>query len=291
MSRGVAILALVLMAGGSVFAQNDKDEEKKLKKEAEKKVADAIKAFKTDCSKGGDGIKSDAIKKLAELFKDKSIVEKLGTDPMEKVLAELTPCLKETDLVRKTAIQAIATIDHPLSGDALASAVGDCMKSKDLAQAIVDASDKCKWDKLYAELSNRLMDKCFDKDLSGVLYGYLGMLEKGGPLSAVEGLIKLLKKIEDNDKNGSGNPQYKEQVKKAIKSCTGEDKATSKDYETWWKANKEQIMGKARIVHWCSQTGLRWDALASDSKAYCSHHGDKKLASKDKPIVAFVTLK
>lgn len=286
MSRIVALLTLLSLTL-PVWPQDDKQAQKDM----EKKVADAIKAFKKEYT-GTDVAKVDAIAKLVASINDKAMLEKFGGLVYEKVVPELTPCLKEADMVRKKAIEAVAGMDHPMSGDALAGIVADCIKSKDLAQALVKACDKCKWQNFLGEMSNKLLDKCFDKDLSPVCYEFLGVLERVGPISAVDGLIKLLKKIEDNNKNSATpNDGYAQQVVKACKSCTGEDKATSKDYEVWWKANKDAVMSKARLIHWCSLTAKRWDSAASDSKAYCPNHGDKKLAGKDKPIIALVTLK
>jgi hypothetical protein len=269
------LLAAIALSG--VLMAQDKDAERQAEKEYEKKVKEAISAFKKEF-KGTDVQKCDALQKLAGLVHD-------------SIFPEISPCLRDTDMVRKKAIDLLSGMDHPTSADLLASAVADNLKSKDLASAMVKASTKCMWDKLYIELSYKLLDKAFDKELSSTTFEYLMALEKAGPISAVDGLIKLLKKFEDNSKNGGGNDQYGQQIKKALKACCGEEKATSKDYEVWWKASREQLMTKVRVVRWCKKTGKRWDALASDSKAYCPHHGDKKLAQKDPPVIAFATLK
>jgi hypothetical protein len=279
MSRGVAVLAVLMLAGGVAPSQDkeQREAERQAQKEFEKKVDEAIKQFHKDY-KGTGAQKSDAVAKLAGLVHD-------------KIFVELTPCLKDEDLVKKKALEVLSGMDHPTSADLLASCVGDYLRSKELTEALLKAADKLKWDRFYAELANKLLDKCFDKDLSPVTYQFLGNLERTGPISAVDGLIKMLKKLEDNAKNGGGNPQYMEQAKKALKSCTGEDKATSADYEKWWKANREAALQNCRVVQWCKATCKRWDRKYSDSKAYCPHHGDKKLAMKDTPVVAFVTLK
>jgi hypothetical protein len=280
MSRGVAVLALILFLSTRVPGQDSKEEReaaRQAEKEYEKKVDEAIKTFKKEY-KGTGAQKADAVAKLAGLVHD-------------KIFTEISPCLKDEDLVKKKALEVLSGMDHPTSANLVASCVADALRSKEMIEAVLKAADKLMWDQIYSELANKLLDKCFDSQLSGTTYQFLGTLERKGPVSCVEGLIKLLKKLEDNAKTGGGNPQYMEQAKKAMKSCSGEDKPNSKDYEVWWKANKEAALRAARVVHWCKATGKRWDRRYDDAKAYCPHHGDKKLASKDPIVIAFLTLK
>jgi hypothetical protein len=231
--------------------------------------------------------------KLAALDGLKGIVD-------EKVLAELTRAIGDTPAIRARAVGLIAAIDHPRSAEMLAGMVRANLADPVVMGALCDAVVQLRWDSFIAAIAGpMLVDKIYDKDKQMAKHSATLALraELVGSLAFVEPLIQVTLKLEKTMagvkdlKKWPNFEAYRNNALRALKACTGEDKADGASYDAWWRANKSQAQARARQVMWCKATGKRWDKRPDDGGAYCPHHDDKAAAKADGSIVAMRSLK
>jgi len=241
-----------------------------------KAVADFQKAFA-----GSESSKIEAIDHLRDLAHD-------------KVFPEFAKALSDTPAVRAKAIDVLAAIDNPKAVEMLAAAVKNNIAEKVTRDALLNALNRLQWDVYYAAVADSLADKMLDPTLTGQAFMMVSIAERIGSPAFADALIRGLKIVEEKLNEGgtrlTGNgEEYIAGIRRAIKACTGEEKATGAEYETWWKKNKAATLKKGREVLWCKTSGRRWDRAAGDSKAICPHHEDKQQASRDAIVVAMRT--
>ncbi len=241
-------------------------------------VAEFQKAFA-----GTEDQRADALGKLAGIRHD-------------RVFAELAKCLspKEADKVKIRAIELLAEMDHPTAAKILADSVKTFLENKPVMSALTKASEKVLWDNFHQALAEPLLIASLggarmagDKEFSDMAWSYMDVAEKEKALAALEGLCKLLTKIEEGKKSGFRAPtdDYENKIKRVLRAVTGQDKSNAKDYLSAGKSLRSQT-GNLTFSMWCPATGQRWDRKGNDAKAACPHHPDKKDASKCASVVA-----
>jgi hypothetical protein len=241
-------------------------------------VADFQKAFA-----GSEQNKIDALDHLRDLAHD-------------KVFPEFAKALADAPAVRAKAIDVLSAIDHPKAAEMLSAAVKSNIGEKATRDALLNALNRVQWDAYYAAVADSLADKMLDPALTGQAFLMVSIAERIGSPAFADALIRGLKIVEEKLNEGgarlTGNAdEYLGGLRRSIKACTGEEKATGAEYETWWKKNKAPLLKKGREVLWCKSSGRRWDRAAGDAKAICPHHEDKQQASRDAAIVALRTLR
>jgi hypothetical protein len=248
----------------------------------DRKVEEALVAFGKAMA-GAEAQRIEAVKTLSGL-------------PNEKVYIELGRALKDSsDAVRAGALEVLGEYDHPNVGRILADAVKPNMDRKKVLAALVKAIAKVNWDACHQAISEPLLlatqggrKAAGDQEYSDIAWEYLENVEKNGAVYAIEGLYKLLWKIEEGRQYGFRAPtdDYENRIRKILKMITGVEKPKSKDYEQYWKSNKTRILTGCTYVMWCPQTGKRWERKGMDAKSYCPHHSDKNSGAADGSVPA-----
>lgn len=245
---------------------------------ATRAVADFQKAFA-----GSESSRIDAIDHLRDLAHD-------------KVFPEFAKALSDAPAVRAKAIGVLSAIDHPKAAELLVGAVKTGMAEQVTRDALLNALNRVQWDAYYSAVADALADKMLDPALTTQAFIMVSIAERIGSPAFADALIRGLKAVEDKLNEGgarlTGNgEEYLAGIRRAIKACTGVEKATGAEYDTWWKKNKAALLKKGRELLWCKTTGRRWDRAAGDSKAHCPHHEDKQKASRETVILAQRTLR
>ena len=272
-------MRLVGLMAAFCLAQ-DVDRQKEFEKTVAKAVADFQKAFasKSESDRAG------AVDMLRDL-------------PHDKVFVELAKCLADAPSVRRRAVAALATMDHPRSAELLAGAVKGNLGDKGILDELVNAMNRQAWDVFFAAMGENLIaDKAMDPAFTGTVFIVITTAERTGSVAFIEPLIKCLKVIDEktSDPNNqlTGNAaEYVAGIRKALVACSGQTLGNAAAYESWWKKNKAAALQKARWVMWCKATGNRWDRSGADAKAFCPHHEDKQQASRETAVVAMRTFK
>jgi hypothetical protein len=189
-------------------------------------------------------------------------------------------------------VEALGQSDHPTVARMLADAVKHNAESSLVLAALVKAAKTVNWDVLHQALCEPLLLSTQNPKLSGnrgfsdAAWAYLVLVEAEAPVAAIDGMLKLLAKYEENRRQGYGQSDWDKKLRACLKLCTGVDKPAAKDWAAYWKTAKTAQAGAFTYVLWCPATGQRWDRKGNDAKAFCSHHEDKQAAQGDNSAVA-----
>ncbi len=224
----------------------------------------------------------------------------LANHPCGKAVDLLAPLLtSETALVRVAAANVLGSLDNPKAVEALSAALEPNVGRHEVLEALAKALERLDWE-AGVERLHPLLPKHHDKDVLETLHVVVPVLGKLRSASSVEPLLRLLEHAEDDGKNRrvggrriAGDKQMaalQTPVRKALSDITGGNEATSEQWEAWWKANRERLLGNAMITYRCRTTGKRWVQKLGKAQE-CPFHGKeandgvavKRLIGKSRP--------
>jgi HEAT repeat protein len=194
-----------------------------------------------------------------------AIHEAAKTEHERVVKAISDMLLTEADPVRIGAANALGTLDHPASADALVAAIGPNLQREEVVAAIFRAIGELGW-QTAAKPLNDLLPKVGEPEVRAVLPGAILALGQLGSLSSVDPLIELLMKLENGARRNPwpNEGPMRRNAEDALRQITGQDLRQAANWEPWWHANKDTLPPKLTRIYWLRKTQERLDVAPGE---------------------------